>query len=177
MLNQIKGEYFKEKETIKDLISHNNYLMSQAVRRDDKVTDLKALMKDLQKLANKLSGSFDSNKRGVSKKQSYYWYCWTRGRTGLHDYTSATCNRPKEGHVKTVTIYNLKRGSNDNCNLWSESGSDNSNNLINNITYKWRLNPTHHELNSTNTPNFDSTKHMLRTYDYHTTETLTRMCQ
>ena len=70
VLNQIKGEAFKEEENIKDMHLEKNYLMCQTVRYDYKVTDFKASMKDLQRLANKLASSFEPNKSELSKRKS-----------------------------------------------------------------------------------------------------------
>ena len=68
MLNQIKEDAIKDDETIKDLRSQNSQLLFQVGRLNDEVTELKAVMKDLQQLATKLTASFEPNKKGCAKK-------------------------------------------------------------------------------------------------------------
>ena len=111
VLNQIKSEAEKDDETIKDLRAHNNYLMCQAVGRTEEVNELQQLMKDLRQLASKLNTPTDPNKKERLLHQDFYCYCWTHGRTGTRRHTSANCSNPQDGHDKTATIADRKKGS------------------------------------------------------------------
>ena len=114
VLNQIKSEADKDDETIKDLRAHNTYLMCQAVGRTEEVNDLQQLMKDLRQLASKLNTPTDPNKKERLLHQDFYCYCWTHVRTGSRRHTSTTCSNPQDGHDKTATIADRKKGSNVN---------------------------------------------------------------
>lgn len=41
-----------------------------------------------------------------------FYYCWSHGLSFAHQHTSATCQHPKEGHIRTATAYNRQGGSN-----------------------------------------------------------------
>ena len=38
------------------------------------------------------------------------YYCWSHGATTNASHTSATCNRPKEGHIKEATWFDMQGG-------------------------------------------------------------------
>ena len=160
VLNQIKSESLQDDETLKDLRSQKNLLTCQAVGRNNEVTELKQTMKDLQQQASNLTNSSDHNKKERLHEPDCYCYCWTHGRTGFREYTSATCKNPKDGHVKTATIADRKNGAGINRKWWLGTDTKSRNNFVNNITHNQRLNLTHRSLNSSHTPNFDSTKHL-----------------
>jgi hypothetical protein len=42
------------------------------------------------------------------------YYCWSHGLSPNEQHTSATCQHPKEGHIRTATVFNRQGGS---CNF------------------------------------------------------------
>ena len=77
---------------------------------------LEALSKKIDDLGGNKENTNPGSKKRV-KHENYFKYCWTCGRTGDKNHTSATCSKPKEGHVKTATICNRLGGSGYKCNL------------------------------------------------------------
>jgi hypothetical protein len=57
------------------------------------------------KQTNKASDHFTDPKSGRK-----IYYCWSHGATTNASHTSATCNRPKEGHIKEATWFDMQGG-------------------------------------------------------------------
>ena len=69
----------------------------------------------MQELVHKLTNITNDGKEEERKYPSWYLYCWSHGRTGDSRHTSATCGNPKQGHNKTDTIADRKKGSHYRC--------------------------------------------------------------
>ena len=77
------------RKPLKKSMHKTNNLVCQIAIRNEKMTEPKAVKKELQQLVATLASSSEPIKKGIEKK-SYFCYYWSRDWVGCSDHTIAT---------------------------------------------------------------------------------------
>ena len=83
-------------------------VVAQNIALFEKMTDMIAQMKEIQREVLPGKKSTDGGNRQPKQKQ----YCWTYGSCA---HSSKGCRMKKEGHKDAATFNNMMGGSNKNC--------------------------------------------------------------
>jgi hypothetical protein len=97
-----------DKDIIRQLTTANEKLTMIVTQQAEQITKLLAQIANNKKPK---AHNNDDNKRRFKPNGNY---CWTHGWDLPNAHTSASCNRPKEGHKREATKDNTMGGSDNN---------------------------------------------------------------
>ena len=69
VLNQIQGAAIKNEKIVKELRTQNNYLVCQVATKNEEMSELQTVTKELQQLVTKLANPSELINRGGKKNQ------------------------------------------------------------------------------------------------------------